>query len=93
MNNYEGALIYTSQRGEVYYYPGGTQHMYRNKNQILSVFKSLAWARYDYRARQWQVVQVIAAYQGGVGSASSTASSSSNGNRRPGLLGRIFGRS
>ena len=93
MNNYEGALIYTSERGEVYYYPGGTQHMYRNKNQILSVFKSLAWARYDYRARQWQVVQVIAAYQGGVGSAASARSSSASGNRRPGLLGRVFGRS
>lgn len=99
MNNYEGALIYTDPNGEVYYFPGGTQHAYRNKDQILSVFRSLAWARYDYRARQWQVVQVIAAYQGGVGSGASNRTSSltpspvrRGSDRRPGLFGRFFTR-
>lgn len=99
MNNYEGALIYTDMAGEIYYFPGGTQHIYRNKDQILSVFRSLAWARYDYRAHQWQVVHVIAAYQNGVGSVASTRASSSappparrGSERRSGLFGRIFSR-
>ena len=65
MNNYEGVLIYTGE-GSTVYYPGGTQYMYTNINQVLGVFRALVWARWDSRAQNWQVAQIVHAYQGGV---------------------------
>jgi hypothetical protein len=65
MNNYEGVLIYTGENSTVYF-PGGTQYMYSNINQVLGVFRALVWARWDTRAQNWQVAQIVHAYQGGV---------------------------
>lgn len=65
MNNYEGVLIYTGEKGTVYF-PGGTQYMYSNINQVLGVFRALVWARWDSRAQNWQVAQIVHAYQAGV---------------------------
>lgn len=65
MNNYEGVLIYSGENNTVYF-PGGTQYMYSNLNQVLGVFRALVWARWDSRAQNWQVAQIVHAYQGGV---------------------------
>ncbi len=99
MNNYEGAIVYTND-GATYFLPGGTQSMYYNKNQVLSVFISLAWARWDARAAQWQIVQVVQYYQNprnNTQSNNTVASNNSGGSTaqtgRLGLFRRgLFGR-
>ncbi len=88
MNNYEGVLIYTGDKG-TFYFPGGTQYMYSSINQVLLVFRALVWARWDSRAQQWQVAQVVHAYQGGVRSGSIGPGDSMYEDRvRFGLFGR-----
>lgn len=61
MNHYEACIAYTWQ-GKTYYFPGGTNRVYDNKNTVLFIFRTLAWARWDYRAQEWQVMEVVYTY-------------------------------
>ena len=61
MNFYEAALE-LSFRGEKYWYPGGTNHVYDDPDRILQVFRTLAWAAYDYQLESWIVREVVHTY-------------------------------
>lgn len=63
MNYYEGTLEYT-WNGQRYYYPGGTDRVYAAPEQVLSVFRTLAWAEYEERRRDWVVREVVRSYVG-----------------------------
>jgi hypothetical protein len=61
VNYYEAALEY-DYRGKKYYYPGGTSRVYDTPDQLLRVFRTLAWVRYDFGLRDWMVMEVAATY-------------------------------
>lgn len=61
MNNYEACIAFT-WLGKTYYFPGGTDRVYDNVDQVLSVFRTLAWARWDPKRMNWQVVEVVHTY-------------------------------
>jgi len=63
MNHYEGCLVHDFE-GVKTYYPGGTPFAFTDPRQVLNVFCCLAWARYDSRTNEWQVMEVIAVYKG-----------------------------
>jgi len=61
MNNYEACIAYTWQ-GKTYYFPGGTDRVYDHLDQVLCVFRTLVWARWDPRRNNWQVMEVVHTY-------------------------------
>jgi len=61
MNHYEACIAYTWQ-GKTYYFPGGTNRVYDDKNMVLWIFRTLAWARWDFRTQEWQVMEVVYTY-------------------------------
>jgi len=61
MNFYEAALE-LHWRGERYWYPGGTNHVYDNPDRVLQVFRTLAWAAYDFQLESWVVREVVHTY-------------------------------
>jgi len=61
MNYYEACLTYEWE-GKTYYMPGGTDRIYDNKNTVLKVFRTLAWARWDSWRKEWQVMQIVRTY-------------------------------
>jgi hypothetical protein len=61
VNYYEAALEY-EYRGKKYYYPGGTSRVYDTPDQVLRIFRTLAWVRYDFGLRDWMVMEVAATY-------------------------------
>jgi hypothetical protein len=63
MNHYEGCLVHDIE-GVRTYYPGGTPFAYTDPTQVLNVFCCMAWARYDARQNEWQVMEVVSVYKG-----------------------------
>jgi len=61
MNNYEACIAFTWQ-GKTFYFPGGTDRVYDNLDQVLCVFRTLVWARWDVRRMNWQVMEVVHTY-------------------------------
>lgn len=61
MNYYEGTLQYTWQ-GKRFYYPGGTDRVYDAPDDVLKIFRTLAWAEYDEGQRDWVVREVVHDY-------------------------------
>lgn len=61
MNYYEAVIAY-DYKGKTYYFPGGTDRVYDNKDQVLKIFRTLAWARWDTWRKEWQVMQVVRTY-------------------------------
>jgi len=61
MNFYEATLEY-EWKGKRYYYPGGTYRVYDDPNHILTVFRTLAWATYDWDIKDWVVQEVVTTY-------------------------------
>jgi hypothetical protein len=47
LNNFEAAVLYTDQAGMVWYYPGGTQHCYNNKDKVVQIFRTMVWSDGD----------------------------------------------
>ena len=61
MNYYEACIAYDFQ-GKTFYFPGGTDRVYDNKDQVLRIFRTLAWARWDTWRKDWQVMQIVRTY-------------------------------
>jgi len=61
MNFYQAALQY-EWKGGTYYFPGGTGRVYDDPDQVLKLFRTLAWARYDAQLREWVVMEVVHNY-------------------------------
>lgn len=61
MNYYEACITYEWE-GKTYYFPGGTDRVYDNKHQVLKIFRTLAWARWDTWRKEWQVMQIVRTY-------------------------------
>jgi hypothetical protein len=61
MNFYEAALEFT-WRGTTYYYPAGTDRVYDSPDMVIRVFRTLAWAAYDYQQDSWVVREVVHTY-------------------------------
>lgn len=61
MNHYEGCIVF-NYNNRTYYFPGGTDRVYEDKNTVLYIFRTLVWARYDNSRKEWQVVQVVKTY-------------------------------
>lgn len=61
MNYYEACVSYEWE-GKTYYLPGGTDRIYDNKNQVLKIFRTLAWARWDTWRKEWQVMSIVRTY-------------------------------
>jgi hypothetical protein len=62
-NYYEAVLRYKVGT-RTFYMPGGTNRIYENPDDVLKVFRTMAWARWDYRAKEWRVMRVIHTYTG-----------------------------
>jgi hypothetical protein len=62
VNYYEAALEY-DWKGKKYYYPGGCALVYDTPEKVVSIFRTLAWARYDFALRDWVVMEVVAIYR------------------------------
>jgi hypothetical protein len=62
-NYYEAVLRY-KVGSRTFYMPGGTNRIYENPDDVLRVFRTMAWARWDYRAKEWRVMRVIHTYTG-----------------------------
>lgn len=61
MNFYEAALEFTWQ-GKTYYYPAGTDRVYDSPDMVIRVFRTLAWAAFDYQQDAWVVREVVHTY-------------------------------
>jgi hypothetical protein len=61
MNYYEAALE-LDWRGKKFYYPGGTDRVYDSPDMVLSIFRTLAWAAYDFQRDAWVVREVVHTY-------------------------------
>lgn len=61
MNFYEAVLRY-KHAGRTFYMPGGTSRVYDNPDDILRVFRTMVWAKYDNRRKEWKVVRVVHTY-------------------------------
>jgi hypothetical protein len=61
MNYYEAALEFTWKE-TTYYYPAGTDRVYDSPDMVIRVFRTLAWAAYDYGRDAWIVREVIHTY-------------------------------
>lgn len=61
MNYYEAVLEF-KYRGQAYYYPGGTDRVYDSGEKVLSIFRTLAWAAYDWNLEDWVVREVVETY-------------------------------
>jgi hypothetical protein len=61
MNYYEAALEYT-WNGNTYWYPGGTDRVYDSPDLVLSIFRTLVWAGYDWHREEWIVREVVHTY-------------------------------
>ena len=61
VNFYEAVMRY-KYGGRTYYMPGGTSRVYTNPDDILRVFRTMAWARYDNWKKEWRVVRVVHTY-------------------------------
>ena len=43
-NSFEATVVYTDPHdGKAYYFPGGTNYVYRSPDKVLTIFKSLGW--------------------------------------------------
>ncbi|MFM7112079.1 MAG: hypothetical protein ACKO26_13115 [Planctomycetota bacterium] len=61
VNFYEAVMRYKFG-GRTYFMPGGTSRVYTNPDDILRVFRTMAWARYDNWKKEWRVVRVVHTY-------------------------------
>lgn len=61
MNYYEAVLAY-EWRGRRYLYPGGTDYVFDRPENVLKIFRTLAWARWDPGAGDWVVTEVVQTY-------------------------------
>ena len=61
MNYYEAALEF-NWKGTTYYYPAGTDRVYDSPDMVIRVFRTLAWAAYDYGRDAWIVRDVVHTY-------------------------------
>lgn len=61
VNFYEAVLRYKFG-GRAYYMPGGTSRVYTNPDDILRVFRTMAWAKYDVWWKEWRVMRVVHTY-------------------------------
>ncbi len=61
MNFYEAALQFT-WKGKTYFYPAGTDRVYDSPDMVIRVFRTLAWAAYDYGRDAWIVREVVHTY-------------------------------
>ena len=61
MNFYE-ATLQLEWRGRKFYYPGGTDRVYEAPEKVLMVFRTLAWATYDFQIGHWVVREVVHTY-------------------------------
>ena len=61
MNYYEAVLEYR-YRGKKYFYPGGTDRVWDTPENVLKVFRSLAWAAWDEQRQDWVVREVVETY-------------------------------
>ncbi|MFN5330043.1 MAG: hypothetical protein ACK5DV_12760 [Planctomycetota bacterium] len=61
MNFYEAVLRY-KHGGQTYFMPGGTSRVYTNPDDILRVFRTMVWAKYDNRKNEWKVMRVVHTY-------------------------------
>ncbi len=61
MNYYEAVLQYELD-GKTYYYPGGTDRVWDKPENVLKVFRTLAWAAWDERMQDWVVREVVDTY-------------------------------
>ncbi len=61
MNHYEGCIVY-KYNGKTFWFPGGTDRVYDDRNTVLYIFRTLVWARWDNYRQEWQVVQVVKTY-------------------------------
>ncbi|MBL8798524.1 MAG: hypothetical protein JNM56_31805 [Planctomycetia bacterium] len=61
MNYYEAVLEFR-YRGATYFYPGGTDRVYDHGDKVLSIFRTLAWAAYDWTIEEWVVREVVETY-------------------------------
>src|SRR5262249_1438027 len=57
MNYYEAALA-LEWKGRKYFYPGGTNRVYDSPDHVIEIFRTLAWATYDFRLEEWVVREV-----------------------------------
>jgi len=61
MNYYEAVLEFR-YRGATYFYPGGTDRVYDSGEKVLTIFRTLAWAAYDWSIEDWVVREVVETY-------------------------------
>jgi hypothetical protein len=61
MNYYEAVLQYELD-GKTYYYPGGTDRVWDNPENVLKVFRTLSWAAWDESVQDWVVREVVDTY-------------------------------
>ena len=62
--NYYEAVLRCKVGDRTFYMPGGTNRIYERPDDILRVFRTMAWARWDYRSKEWRVMRVIHVYTG-----------------------------
>lgn len=61
VNYYEAALVF-DWKGRRYYYPGGTFRVYDSPDNVIRIFRTMAWAKYDPAVRDWVVTEVVHTY-------------------------------
>ncbi|MBY0526355.1 MAG: hypothetical protein K2R98_23380 [Gemmataceae bacterium] len=61
VNYYEATLVLDYQ-GKRFYYPGGTDRVFDSPNDVLKIFRTLAWAQWDASVQDWVVREVVHTY-------------------------------
>jgi hypothetical protein len=61
VNYYEATLV-LEHEGRRWYYPGGSDRAYDSPDQVLKIFRTLAWTRYDPFFQNWVVTEVVHTY-------------------------------
>lgn len=61
VNYYEATLQYEID-DRTYYYPGGTDRVWDNPQNVLKVFRTLAWTTWDETRQDWVVREVVETY-------------------------------
>lgn len=61
MNYYEAVVEY-QWKNKTFYFPAGSERVFDNPEQVLKVFRTLAWAHWDDQVGDWVVMEVVQTY-------------------------------
>jgi hypothetical protein len=43
LNGFEAAVLYTDPGGKTWFFPGGTAHVYKSKDTVVQIFRTMVW--------------------------------------------------